>query len=155
MIWRLTPLYEQDVNRVVESYDELAKENDDLRPHPRDNLHVLRRVPINATLQSSNYKINSKRNFSTLLDRRQILQLMARASEVESLQKDKEIVLVNLHKAEEEVVVLFEENRFLDEENKTLLLLLESKRLLRSSDSKNSSSASVKINLGMRFIPKY
>ncbi|XP_020115105.1 uncharacterized protein LOC109728952 isoform X2 [Ananas comosus] len=76
--------------------------------------------------------------------RRQILQLTARASEVESLQKDKEIVLVTLHKAEEEVVVLFEENRFLNEENKTLLLLLESKRLLRSSDSKNSSSASVK-----------
>ncbi|XP_020115108.1 uncharacterized protein LOC109728952 isoform X4 [Ananas comosus] len=89
MIWRLTPLYEQDVNRVVESYDELAKENDDLRAHPQDNLH-----------------------------------LTARASEVESLQKDKEIVLVTLHKAEEEVVVLFEENRFLNEENKTLLLLL-------------------------------
>uniref|UniRef100_A0A1D1ZKK9 Thiamine-phosphate synthase n=1 Tax=Anthurium amnicola TaxID=1678845 RepID=A0A1D1ZKK9_9ARAE len=65
-------------------------------------------------------------------------------SEVESLRKDKEHLLTNLHRAEEEVKVLFEENNLLDEENKRLLKQLKAERHAQESGGKPSANASAK-----------
>ncbi|XP_072979018.1 uncharacterized protein [Typha angustifolia] len=102
-------LYERDLERVMESCDDLGKENDELRTRLQDNT-----------------------------------ALTAIAAEVESLRKDKEHLLVNLNRAEEEVKVLFEENRILDEENKRLLALLKREKHHIGSGSKRSATASAK-----------
>ncbi|XP_020112336.1 tropomyosin-like [Ananas comosus] len=102
-------LYERDLERVMESYDELAKENDELRARLQDNS-----------------------------------ALTSLAAEVESLQREKEQVRINLNRAEAEVKVLFDENKILDEENKRLLGLLKRERHLMGSEGKRSASASAK-----------
>ncbi|XP_058098103.1 uncharacterized protein LOC131243057 [Magnolia sinica] len=70
--------------------------------------------------------------------------ILALAAEAESLQKDKEHLRINLHRAEEEVKVLFEENNMLDEENKRLLRQVHRERHHQGSDGKHTSSVSAK-----------
>ncbi|MQL87940.1 hypothetical protein Taro_020490 [Colocasia esculenta] len=101
-------LYERDIERLMESCDELARENEELR------------VKLKET---------------------SVAELV---SEVESLKKDKELLRINLNRAEEEVKVLFEENNMLDEENKKLLKLLNRERHNQGSEGKHSASASSK-----------
>ncbi|KAI3460057.1 hypothetical protein Pfo_016720 [Paulownia fortunei] len=48
-------------------------------------------------------------------------KVVALAAEVKNLEKDKDHLTINLHRAEEEVNVLFEENNILNEENKRLM----------------------------------
>ncbi|KAJ3691349.1 hypothetical protein LUZ61_020513 [Rhynchospora tenuis] len=99
-------LYERDLERLMDSLDEAAKENEELR--------------------------------ARAVDHSQVAEL---TTQIDSLQKDKENLLVNLSRAEEEVNALFEENKLLEESNKKLLYLLEKERLQRS-DRKNSPNAS-------------
>ncbi|CAH9083852.1 unnamed protein product [Cuscuta europaea] len=69
---------------------------------------------------------------------------LALAAEVRTLLTDKEHLLINLHRAEEEVKVLFEENNMLDEENKRLMQQYQKEKRKSSSDGKNTSSTSAK-----------
>nr|XP_009770627.1 PREDICTED: uncharacterized protein LOC104221294 isoform X2 [Nicotiana sylvestris]XP_016462726.1 PREDICTED: uncharacterized protein LOC107785852 isoform X2 [Nicotiana tabacum] len=62
---------------------------------------------------------------------------IALAAEVKTLQKEKEHLRINLHKAEDEV--LFEENRVLDKENKRLIRLYQKEKNTPSSVGKPSS----------------
>ncbi|KAA8528315.1 hypothetical protein F0562_035670 [Nyssa sinensis] len=73
-------------------------------------------------------------------------KVIALAAEVKSLQKDKEHLRINLHRAEEEVKVLFEENNILDEENKRLMRQWHKERQHTGSGGKHTSSASAKGN---------
>nr|GME12503.1 centlein isoform X1 [Ipomoea batatas] len=73
-------------------------------------------------------------------------KVLALAAEVKTLQKDKEHLLINLHRAEEEVKVLFEENNMLDEENKRILELYHREKHSSSSGGKNSGCTSTKGN---------
>ncbi|CAM0877110.1 unnamed protein product [Alopecurus aequalis] len=100
-------LFERDLERAMESCDELARENEDLRARIKD-------TP----------------------------DLTALNTEVQALQRDKEILKTNLNKAEEEVKLLFEENRTLDEANKRLLILLDKEH--HRSERKQSASNSTK-----------
>ncbi|KAL5983175.1 hypothetical protein ACLOJK_017258 [Asimina triloba] len=70
--------------------------------------------------------------------------ILALAAEAESLQKDKEHLRINLHRAEEEVKVLFEANNLLDKENKRLLRPKHREKHHQGSESKYSSSSSAK-----------
>ncbi|ONK79840.1 uncharacterized protein A4U43_C01F10660 [Asparagus officinalis] len=97
-------LYERDFEKIMESCDELAKENEELRARIEDDSSTT-----------------------------------ALATEVESLQKDKEHLRVNLLRAEEEVKVLFEENKLLEEENKRLVRQLHRERNRQGSETKPSS----------------
>ncbi|KAJ7958965.1 Centlein like [Quillaja saponaria] len=72
-----------------------------------------------------------------------VLSLIA---EVKTLEKDKEHLRINLHRAEEEVKLLFEENNILDEENKKLMRKYHKERKHPDSGGKHTSSASVKSN---------
>ncbi|KAI3806728.1 hypothetical protein L1987_22642 [Smallanthus sonchifolius] len=63
--------------------------------------------------------------------------LLALASEVKNLQKDKDILRINLIKAEQEVTVLFNENNILDEEHTRLTNLLDSEGSHSSGSIKN------------------
>lgn len=72
--------------------------------------------------------------------------ILSLAAHVRTLQKDKEHLTINLHRAEEEVRVLFEENHILDEENKRLLKLYKSEKKHASSGGKHDSSARTKNN---------
>lgn len=73
-------------------------------------------------------------------------KVLSLAAHVWTLQKDKEHLRINLHRAEEEVRVLFEENNVLDEENKRLLKLCNSERTHAGSGGKHGSSARTKSN---------
>ncbi|XP_057424875.1 uncharacterized protein LOC130718316 [Lotus japonicus] len=73
---------------------------------------------------------------------RSVLSLIAK---VKSLEKDKEHLTTNLHKAEEEVKLLFEENIILDEKNKKILKQLKEGKH-PGSGGKHTSSASAKSN---------
>ncbi|KAF7829966.1 myocardial zonula adherens protein [Senna tora] len=73
---------------------------------------------------------------------RKVLSLVA---EVKSLEKDKEHLRINLHRAEEEVKLLFDENNILDKENKRLLKQYK-ERNHPGSGGKHSNSASAKSN---------
>ncbi|CAD6241530.1 unnamed protein product [Miscanthus lutarioriparius] len=101
-------LYERDLERAMESCDDLARENDDLRARRNQNA-----------------------------------DLAALMAQVQELQKEKEILKMNLDTAEAEVVTLSEDNRALDEEIKRLLGLLEKERQ-RGSERKKSASTSTK-----------
>ncbi|XP_010270767.1 PREDICTED: uncharacterized protein LOC104606987 isoform X2 [Nelumbo nucifera] len=72
--------------------------------------------------------------------------IISLAAEVKTLQKDKEHLKVNLHRAEEEVKVFCEENCILDEENKRLMRLLNRERNHQGSGGKHTCSASAKGN---------
>ncbi|KAI7756710.1 hypothetical protein M8C21_023174 [Ambrosia artemisiifolia] len=76
--------------------------------------------------------------------------ILALASEVKNLQKDKDMLRMNLIKAEEEVEALFDENNALDEEYTRLTNLLDSEGIHVSGSIKNfkrkSSSAVEKNN---------
>ncbi|GMH22561.1 hypothetical protein Nepgr_024404 [Nepenthes gracilis] len=63
------------------------------------------------------------------------------AAQVQILQKDKEHLRINLHRAEAEVKVLFEENTILDEENKRLLRHRNSETKHNGSGGKPHSSS--------------
>ncbi|CAI9757866.1 unnamed protein product [Fraxinus pennsylvanica] len=70
--------------------------------------------------------------------------VVALVAEAKNLEKDKDHLTMNLHRAEEEVKLLFQENSILDKENKRLM-----RRCYReqtASDGKYSSSGSVKGN---------
>ncbi|KAK2659821.1 hypothetical protein Ddye_006354 [Dipteronia dyeriana] len=73
-------------------------------------------------------------------------RVLSLAAEVKTLQKDKEHITVNLHRAEEEVNVLYEANNLLDVENKRLLRQHHKDRNLNGSGGKHTSSASAKTN---------
>ncbi|KAF5444824.1 hypothetical protein F2P56_033923 [Juglans regia] len=68
------------------------------------------------------------------------------AAEVNTLEKDKERLKVNLNRAEEEVKMLFEENNILDAENKRLLRQFQKERNNHGSGGKHTGSASAKSN---------
>lgn len=72
-------------------------------------------------------------------------KVLALASQVKILQKEKDHLRNNLTTAEEEVKVLFEENNILDKENRRLMKLLQKERQLNDSGGKHSS-ASIKSN---------
>uniref|UniRef100_A0A0A9ECM6 Uncharacterized protein n=1 Tax=Arundo donax TaxID=35708 RepID=A0A0A9ECM6_ARUDO len=99
-------LYERDLERVMETCDDLARENEELRARLHQNA-----------------------------------DLAALTAQVQELQKDKEILRMNLDTAEREVITLSEDNRVLDEENKRLLL---EKERLRRSEINQSASTSTK-----------
>ncbi|PWA79078.1 hypothetical protein CTI12_AA058530 [Artemisia annua] len=71
-------------------------------------------------------------------------EVLSLASEVQKLQKDKEHIIINLVRAEEEVAVLSDENSMLDEENLKLTKLLQEERHNLNSGRK-SSSGSIKV----------
>lgn len=66
-------------------------------------------------------------------------KVIALVAEVNTLQKDKEHLRVNLHKAEDEVNVLFEQNNVLDVTNKRLIRLYQKEKLTPGSGGKPSS----------------
>ncbi|KAI7993836.1 hypothetical protein LOK49_LG11G00907 [Camellia lanceoleosa] len=72
-------------------------------------------------------------------------KVLALATEVKTLQKDKEHLRINLARAEEEVKVLFEENKILDKENKRLVRH-HKERCHTGSGEKHTSSAYAKGN---------
>ncbi|XP_076904921.1 uncharacterized protein LOC143560521 [Bidens hawaiensis] len=72
-------------------------------------------------------------------------KVLALASEVKILQKEKDHIRNNLTTAEEEVKVLFEENNLLDKENTRLMKLIQKERHLNNSGGKQNS-ASLKNN---------
>ncbi|XP_050885256.1 intracellular protein transport protein USO1 isoform X1 [Lathyrus oleraceus] len=72
-------------------------------------------------------------------------RVLSLVSKIKSLQKDKEHLRINLHKAEEEVKLLFDENSILDKENKRLLKKYK-ERNHPSSGEKHTSSQSAKSN---------
>lgn len=72
-------------------------------------------------------------------------KVLALASEVKILQKEKDHLRNNLTTAEEEVKVLFEENNILDKENRRLMKLLQKERQANDSGGKQNS-ASLKNN---------
>ncbi|XP_021743631.1 uncharacterized protein LOC110709712 [Chenopodium quinoa] len=78
--------------------------------------------------------------------RPETLNILSLAAHVRTLQKDKEHLTINLHRAEEEVRVLFEENHVLDDENKRLLKLYKSEKKHANSGGKHDSSAKTKNN---------
>ncbi|CAI8599096.1 unnamed protein product [Vicia faba] len=72
-------------------------------------------------------------------------RVLSLVTKIKSLQKDKEHLRINLHKAEEEVKLLFDENSILDKENKRLLKKYK-ERNHPSSGEKHTSSQSAKSN---------
>lgn len=66
-------------------------------------------------------------------------KVLALVAEVNTLQKDKEYLRINLHKAEDEVNVLFEQNNVLDEANKRLIRLYQKEKHTPGSGGKPSS----------------
>ncbi|KAI4307435.1 hypothetical protein L6164_030625 [Bauhinia variegata] len=73
------------------------------------------------------------------------LRVLSLVAEVKTLEKDKENLTVNLHRAEDEVKLLFDENNVLEEEKKRLLRLYK-ERNHPGSGGKHTSSASAKSN---------
>ncbi|XP_059631289.1 uncharacterized protein LOC132274132 [Cornus florida] len=71
-------------------------------------------------------------------------KVLAVAAEFKMLQKDKEHLRINLHRAEEEVKLLFEENNLMNEENKRLRRQLHKERQHSGSGGKHTSSTSAK-----------
>ncbi|KAK8960965.1 hypothetical protein KSP40_PGU014585 [Platanthera guangdongensis] len=98
-------LYERDLEKIMESCDELEKDNNELRAQLQDNSSSL-------------------------------------CAEVKALQEDKENLLINLQRAEEEVKMLYEDNRLLDEENKRLLTQLRREKKRNESGCKHSATSS-------------
>ncbi|XP_061371783.1 uncharacterized protein LOC133314329 [Gastrolobium bilobum] len=72
-------------------------------------------------------------------------RVLSVVAKVTSLEKDKEHLRTNLHKAEEEVKLLFDENNILDEENKRLLRQYKENNHPGSA-GKHTSSGSAKSN---------
>ncbi|KAF3677511.1 putative myosin heavy chain-like isoform X2 [Capsicum annuum] len=66
-------------------------------------------------------------------------QVISLVAEVNTLQKDKEHLRINLHKAEDEVNVLFEQNNVLEEANKRLIRLYQKEKHTPGSGGKPSS----------------
>lgn len=73
-------------------------------------------------------------------------KVLSVAAEAKVLEKDKEHLRINLHRAEEEVKVLFEENIVLNEEIKKLLRQCHKEKNHLGSGGKHTSSASAKGN---------
>ncbi|BAT78488.1 hypothetical protein LR48_Vigan04g194300 [Vigna angularis] len=73
------------------------------------------------------------------------LSILSLVAKVKSLEKDKEHLRTNLHKAEEEVKVLFNENNVLEKENKRLLMLYKERNHPDSAE-KHTNSPSAKSN---------
>lgn len=70
--------------------------------------------------------------------------VLSMTAQLQSLQKDKQPLTINLQRAEEEARELFEENRVLDEENKRLLKLCDSKtEQARSGDHSSDTTNNV------------
>ncbi|XP_015071970.1 uncharacterized protein LOC107016011 isoform X2 [Solanum pennellii] len=66
-------------------------------------------------------------------------KVIALVAEVNTLQKDKDHLRTNLHKAEDEVNVLFDQNNVLDEANKRLIRLYQKEKHTPGSGGKPSS----------------
>ncbi|QCE15911.1 centlein [Vigna unguiculata] len=73
------------------------------------------------------------------------LSVLSLVAKVKSLEKDKEHLRTNLHKAEEEVKVLFDENNVLEKENKRLLMLCKERNHPDSAE-KHTNTPSPKSN---------
>ncbi|CAJ1974069.1 unnamed protein product [Sphenostylis stenocarpa] len=71
--------------------------------------------------------------------------ILSLIDKVKSLEKDKEHLRTNLHKAEEEAKVLFDENNVLEKENRRLLKLYR-ERNHPDSDGKHTNSPSARSN---------
>ncbi|CAA3027635.1 Hypothetical predicted protein [Olea europaea subsp. europaea] len=71
-------------------------------------------------------------------------KVVALVAEAKNLEKDKDHLTINLHRAEKEVKLLFQENNLLDKENKSLMR--QCYREQNSAASENSSSNSMKGN---------
>ncbi|GJM87524.1 hypothetical protein PR202_ga03488 [Eleusine coracana subsp. coracana] len=126
-------LYERDLERAMESCDDLARENEQLRS----------RLQQDATV--STFSFISNHYCIYIPDSSAILSnhLEALTAQVQDLQKHNEALKINLNKAEAEVDKLCDDNRVLDEENKRLLCRLEKERQ-RRSERKQSGSTSTK-----------
>ncbi|XP_030445669.2 uncharacterized protein LOC115668344 [Syzygium oleosum] len=72
--------------------------------------------------------------------------VLSLAADIKTLEKDKENLRINLHKAEEEVNLLFQENNVLDEENKRLLRHYQKERDIFGSGGRITASAPAKSN---------
>ncbi|KAF8023377.1 hypothetical protein BT93_F0780 [Corymbia citriodora subsp. variegata] len=72
--------------------------------------------------------------------------VLSLAAEMKTLEKDKDNLRINLHKAEEEVNLLFQENNALDEENKRLLRHYQKERDIFGSGGRITASAPAKSN---------
>ncbi|MQM19631.1 hypothetical protein Taro_052638 [Colocasia esculenta] len=138
-------LYEGDVARLMESCDDLGRENEELKLQLRETssvgnaygrCYLLHLLPIQKRIW---FSIISK---CFLSERHTAL-----ASEVDCLRKDKENLRINLHRAEEEVKVLFKENTALDKENKTLLEELERGCHGQGSGGKHSAGSAPKVRV--------
>ncbi|GJN22572.1 hypothetical protein PR202_gb10151 [Eleusine coracana subsp. coracana] len=126
-------LYERDLERAMESCDDLARENEQLRS----------RLQQDATVSTLSFISNHYCNY--IPDSSAILSnhLEALTAQVQDLQKHNEALKINLNKAEAEVEKLCDDNRVLDEENKRLLRRLEKERQ-RRSERKQSATTSTK-----------
>ncbi|XP_020572282.1 myosin-10-like [Phalaenopsis equestris] len=80
-----------------------------------------------------------KENYELRAQLQDISSLQAIFAEVQSLQKDKDMLLKNLQRAEEEVKLLYKENRSLDEENKWLQRKLQREQKHHRSEHKHST----------------
>ncbi|KAK4804393.1 hypothetical protein SAY86_004210 [Trapa natans] len=69
-------------------------------------------------------------------------KVLSMAAEVKTLEKDKELLRINLQRAEEEVKVLFDENNILEAENKRLLW--KYRKALGSGDRSANSASTAK-----------
>ncbi|URD73951.1 hypothetical protein MUK42_09848 [Musa troglodytarum] len=120
-------LYERDLERIMESCDELGKENEELRA----------RLDDNSGLESLGAEVESLKKDKEHLR----INLHRAEEEVSKLDLIKFVALPpSLHAR---VKLLFQENKMLDEENKRLLELLKRERSRQGSDShKRSATAS-------------
>ncbi|XP_020572329.1 myosin-11-like [Phalaenopsis equestris] len=80
-----------------------------------------------------------KKNHELRAQLQDISSLQAIFAEVQSWQQDKEMLLKNLQKAEEEVKLMYKENRSLDEENKRLQRKLQREQIHHRSEHKRST----------------
>ncbi|KMZ74177.1 hypothetical protein ZOSMA_133G00260 [Zostera marina] len=127
-------LYDQDIERLMESYDELGKDNEELKTQLNNSTSVLSLVAEVEILKQD------KEDLQINLSRTENL-VLSLAAEVETLKQDKEHLRENLLKAEDEAKVLFEEGRILDKENKRLLKKLNKEKGEESNRKKCSHEA--------------
>ncbi|CAI9753539.1 unnamed protein product [Fraxinus pennsylvanica] len=73
-------------------------------------------------------------------------KVVALVAEAKNLEKDKDHLTINLHRAEKEVKLLFQENNILDKENKRLMRQCYREQNAAASGGKYSSSGSMKGN---------
>ncbi|XP_078151201.1 uncharacterized protein LOC144546525 [Carex rostrata] len=125
----------QGLRRSIEEKEKILSEYAELEEkHAKLEEGFKRTVEACDELERENEELYAKLTDSSRMDL---------AAKVESLKVEKEQILVNLNKAEEEVVVLSKENKMLERENKRLMEQL--KRRPGGYDAKLSASSSAKV----------